>query len=87
VVYIKLYEYPWLPVLPGKFHRCRRRQCNLLCVDLLLPQRLVCSSCDLTDEFIIIVMSACCDIACNIHCEVSCSAVRLYWIGIANYQL
>jgi len=39
----------WLPVSPGNLLRCRRHQYNLLSIDLSLPQKLACSSCDVTD--------------------------------------
>ena len=46
--YIELYQYPWLPVSPGKI-LCRRHHQytrNLLSINLSLPQKLADSSCD-----------------------------------------
>ena len=65
VACIELYQFPWLPVIPGNFLRCRCNRYNLLSIDLLLPQKSAHSSCDLTDWFIITVMSTCHDIMCE----------------------
>jgi len=45
-MYIKLYRYPWLPVSPGILLRCRCHQYNLISIDISLPQKSACSSCD-----------------------------------------
>ena len=49
VAYTELYRYLWLPVSPGNFLLCRRHQYNLLSTNLLLPQKLARSSCDVID--------------------------------------
>ena len=55
--YIELYWYPWLSVSPGNLLCCRRYQYNLLYINLSLSQKSAHTTCDVTDQFIIIVTS------------------------------